>query len=114
MFPSNWHRSLRQSFEDEQSKSAKNTQEFEQSLTAYAAKEMALQQEMDTKDNTIETLTKERDANTKQVEVLQLELQVLQSKVQNAQAELEQSNVQLQKELDDATSSFQQIGRASV
>ena len=76
-------------------------------LSAYVDKEKALKKEMEEKERVIADLTKERDANAKRVEVLQLELKTLESKVKDAE-ELEASKARLQKELADAASSFEE------
>ena len=97
------HRTLRQAFEDAQAKSTQNSAEYEQRLSSYVGMEKALQLELNDKERTIENLTKERDANAKQVEALQLELEVLQGKVNESNTSLSS----LARELTDAESTFE-------
>lgn len=96
-------RTLREAFEESQAKSAQNVAVYEQRLSSYVDMENALRLELNGKERSIEDLTKDRDATTKQVEVLKLELEVLQSKVN----EVETSNSSLARELTDAKSVFE-------
>ncbi len=96
-------RILRQSFEESEAKYAQKDAEFEQRLSSYVDIENALRLELDEKERTIEDLMKDRDATTKQVEVLKLELEVLQNKVNEVQT----SNSSLARELTDAESVFE-------
>lgn len=100
-------RSLKQSLEEEQAKSTKDIAEYEERLSGYVNKEKSLKDDILAKDTTIATLTKEKDANMNQVEVLKLEIEVLESKVNDAQ-QLEVSNADLQKKLDSAASEFEE------
>jgi chromosome segregation ATPase len=98
-------RSLRASLEEEQAQSSKNAKEYEKTLASYTSKQDALNSQIAEKEGVIANLTKNLDANKKQIEVIQLEMEVLQSKVDETQ-ELNSYNVQLQNELNSVKSTL--------
>lgn len=100
------HRSLRQSMEEEQSKSATNSEQYTKQLAEYAQKEAELDKLSADKDDTIATLTKERDASAKEMEVLMIEIGVLESKI-NDVVGLETANEQLKLELEGVQASLE-------